>query len=308
MQLIRGINNIKVTEQKYAATVGNYDGVHLGHQKVLARVKQQSAAMGLPTLVIVFEPQPMEYFLGVCANARLTTLREKLEVFHSYGIDTVLCIRFNAEFASFSAKRFIQEILLDKLNVKYLAVGDDFSFGRNRVGGFEILQEHAKHSDFQVERVSTLQRDGTKVSSTHVRQALAVGDFGLAHELLGRPYSMSGRVAHGNRLGHQIGYPTANIYLHHRVLPFTGVYIAKVTGIEKKPKLGIANIGTRPTVDGKHNVLEVHLLDFDEDIYGVRICVEFLRKIREEIKFASVELLKQQIEKDVARVRKYDRV
>ncbi len=303
MQLIRDIKNITAAEQHCVATIGNFDSVHLGHQEVLRKVKQEAKAMDSCSLAIIFEPQTMEYFMGSRAAARLTKLTQKLELFEQYGIDKVLCLRFNKYLAKFSAKQFIQKILLDKLKVHHLIIGDDFAFGSDRLGGLELLQQY-----LPVERLETLYADGTRVSSTHVRQALAVADFTLAKHLLGRAYAMSGHVAHGNRLGHMLGFPTANIYLHRKVLPFTGVYFVNVTGIDDKVRSGIANIGTRPTIGGDRNMLEVHILDFDEDIYGKKIEVEFLHKLRDEVKFDSLGLLKQQIEQDVAKAKQYDRI
>ena len=296
MQLIRYLNN-KLLDG-CVASIGNYDGMHLGHQEILAKLTAQASKMKLPSLVIIFEPQPMEFFLQERTNPRLMTLREKLVFFKNYNIDYVLCLKFNAQLASLTAQEFIQNILVNKLNTQYIIIGDDFSFGCNRTGGFELLQEYIK-----TEKIATVHIDNTKVSSTHIRQALAIGDLKTAEKLLGRPYSMSGKVAYGDKLGHKLGFPTANIYLHHKVLSIAGVFIVKV-----QEMIGIANVGTRPTIDGSRNVLEVHLLDFDKDIYGQRIQVEFIEKIRDEIKFDSLNLLKQQIAKDVEKARQYARL
>jgi riboflavin kinase/FMN adenylyltransferase len=298
MQLIRYLNKKLVNAS--VASIGNYDGMHLGHQKILSKVSARAAHMKLPSVVIIFEPQPMEFFLEERTNPRLMTLREKLVIFKNYNIDYVLCLRFNAQLASLTAQKFIQNILLNKLNAQYIIIGDDFSFGCNRTGGFELLQEYIK-----TEKIATVQIDDTKVSSSHIRQALAIGDFKTAEKLLGRPYSMSGKVAYGDKLGHKLGFPTANIYLQHKILAITGVFIVKVTGLSPKPISGVANVGTRPTIDGTRNVLEVHLLNFNKDIYGQRIQVQFIEKIRDEIKFASLDLLKQQIAKDVKQALRY---
>lgn len=299
MQLFRKINN-KLTNQKnrHAATIGNFDGMHLGHQKVLEKVKAYSSLKNLPSLAIIFEPQPMEFFLGASAPSRLTTLREKTSFFRDFGIDKILCLRFNKALANISAPEFIQNILLDKLKVQYLAFGDDFSFGYNRAGGFELLQKYAA-SGLRSEKVPSQMVRGIKISSTHIRQALAIGDLRLAKRLLGRAYSISGKVAHGDGRGRELGFPTANIYLRHKVLPLQGVFAVRITGIGKQPIKGIANVGNRPTFGGNRNLLEVHLLSFNKNIYGERIYVEFLKKIRDEKKFDSLELLKQQIGQDI---------
>jgi len=298
MQLIRDIHN---SFTGCVATIGNYDGMHLGHQKVLARVKEQARTINLPSLVILFEPQSLEYFLGKKACPRLMPLREKLNFLQNYAIDLVLCLRFNSKLANLSAAQFVQKLL--DINIQYIIIGDDFVFGHNRNGGFKILDKYIK-----TEEIPSVQINNTKVSSTNIRQALAAGDFKTAKKMLGRPYSMSGRVGYGDKLGHKLGFPTANIYLAHRVLPINGVYIAKVKGLAAKPLLAVANVGNRPTVDGTRNILEVHILNFNKDIYGVRIEVEFVEKIREEIKFASLTLLKQQIEQDINKAEQYERI
>jgi riboflavin kinase/FMN adenylyltransferase len=298
MQLIRDIHN---SFPNCVATIGNYDGMHLGHQKVLTRVREQARSMHLPSLVIVFEPQSQEYFLGKKICPRLMPLREKLNFLQNYAIDLVLCLRFNNKLANLNPEQFVQKLLA--INIQYLIIGDDFAFGHNRGGKFKTLAKHIK-----TEQVSSVQINNGKVSSTNIRQALAIGDFKTAEKMLGRPYSMSGRVGHGDRLGHKLGFPTANIYLAHRILPINGVYIAKVKGLAIKPLLAVANIGNRPTVNGMRNILEVHILNFNKDIYGIRIEVEFIEKIRDEIKFASLDLLKQQIERDINKVKRYDRV
>jgi len=294
MQLIRDIDNIKFPHNGYVASIGNYDGMHLGHQRIISKVKAQSLAMKLPSLVIIFEPQTTEYFLKQHANPRLMSLREKLVILQSYGIDWVLCLRFNDRLANMTAEQFIQDILLQRLSIQHIIFGDDFAFGNNRTGGFELLQQY-----IATEKVPTIQINNTKVSSTHIRQALAANDFKSAATLLGRSYTISGRVAHGDKLGHKLGFPTANIYLQHKILPIRGVYITKVYNLANKALIGVTNVGNRPTINGSRNVLEVHLLNFAKDIYGKRITIEFIKKLRDEIKFASLDELKQQIEKDV---------
>jgi len=304
MKLFCSIDAIKFQLQHgCVASIGNYDGMHLGHQEVLQRLHSQSISMNLPSLLIIFEPLPTEYFLKENTNPRLMTLREKLVILQNSAIDYVLCLRFNAKLANLIAAQFVKDILLNSLKVRYIIIGDDFAFGSNRTGGFTVLQKY-----IETEKIALVQVNDIKVSSSHIRQALAVGDLETAERLLGRPYSMSGRVAYGNRLGHRIGFPTANIYLRHKVLPIHGVYIARINGLNSKPMIGVANIGNRPTINGTRNVLEVHLLDFNKNIYGTRIEVEFVKKLRDEVKFASLDLLKQQIEKDVNQAKQHERL
>ncbi len=303
MKLFCSIDAIKSQLHGCVASIGNYDGMHLGHQKILKRVCSRAATMNLPSLLIIFEPLPMEYFLKENTNPRLMTLREKLVILQNFAIDFVLCLRFNAELANLTATQFVKDILLNSLNVRYIVIGDDFAFGSNRTGGYTILKKY-----IETEKIALVQVDDTKVSSSHIRQALAIGDLETAERLLGRPYSMSGRVAYGNQLGYRIGFPTANIYLRHKVLPIRGVYIARIKGLNTKPVIGVVNVGNRPTINGTRNVLEVHLLDFNKDIYGTRIEVQFIKKLRDEIKFASLDLLKEQIEKDVNQAKQYERL
>jgi len=298
MRLIRDIYS---TFPDCVATIGNFDGMHSGHQKVLARVREQAQNMHLPSLVILFEPQSQEYFLGKKACPRLMPLRKKLDFLQNYAIDLVLCLRFNNKLANLNPEQFVQKLLA--INIQYLIIGDDFAFGYQRSGGFKLLAQYIK-----TEQVESVQINNSKVSSTNIRQVLTIGDFKTAEKMLARPYSMSGRVGHGDRLGHKLGFPTANIYLAHRILPINGVYIAKVKGLAAKPLLAVANVGNRPTVNGMRNILEVHILNFNKDIYGVRIVVEFIEKIRDEIKFASLDLLKKQIERDINKVKQYDRI
>lgn len=295
--IFRDYENLS-TEIGYVATIGNYDGVHIGHQYILKQVTQYQKKTRLPSLIITFEPSPSEYFLQTRAAPRLTSFREKAELFFKYGIENILCLRFDKDLANMPAQRFIQEILINKLHIKYLVTGDDFAFGNNRIGGFEMLQEYTAQ-DLITEKIPSISAGGTKASSTHIRQALAAGNFKLAKLLLGRPYSISGHVAHGKHLGHLLGFPTANIYLRQKTTPLNGVYAAKVKGIGSKTLNSLVNIGFRPTVDGTNFILEVHILDFNKNIYGKKLKIEFLQKIRDEKKFANLELLRQQIAADV---------
>jgi riboflavin kinase/FMN adenylyltransferase len=303
MELIRGIHNLRLRHRGCAATIGNFDGVHLGHQAVLGQLSERAVALRLPVTVITFEPQPLEFFSPERVPPRLTRLREKVEVLRRFGVERVLCLRFGPYLAGLPPEEFIRIVLLDGLGVKYLVVGDDFRFGRERTGNFALLQRAGAAHGFPVVNMHTFNVAGTRVSSTRVREALESGDLAGAERLLGRPYRMSGRVAHGDKRGRTIGFPTANIFLHRTATPVQGVFAVELFGIEGEPVRGVANVGNRPTVDGTRSLLEVHLFDFQRDIYGCHVQVEFQHKLRPERRFESFEALKHQIEDDVGRAR-----
>jgi riboflavin kinase/FMN adenylyltransferase len=304
MQLIRGSHNLRPAHRGCVATIGNFDGVHLGHQAVFAALKARADSMGLPSLVITFEPQPLEYFRPAEAPARLTRLREKLAAIAECDIDRVLLLEFGAHLAAQSAEDFVQDLLLDKLDVRHLYVGDDFRFGKGRAGDFALLQQVGDAKGFGVESLHSVIHLDERVSSTGIRQALAGGDLARAGHWLGRPYAICGRVAHGDKRGRTIGFPTLNVDLHRRVSPLRGVFAVRVTGLDDTPLPGVANIGSRPTVSGDARfLLEVHLFDFDRQVYGRHISVEFVERIRDEKKFDSFDQLKAQIQTDAARAR-----
>lgn len=309
MELIRGLQNIRLKHDHRdggcVATIGNFDGVHLGHQAVLGQLAEKAAALCLPTVLITFEPQPMEYFVPDKVPARLTRFREKMQALQRYSVNYVCCLSFNAKLANLSAEAFIEQILVAKLGVKYLVVGDDFRFGKNRVGTFDMLVEAGKKYGFQVVSMHTFEIDAERVSSTRIRTALELGDMATAEKLLGRRYRMSGRVAHGEKLGRELGFPTANIHLHRQASPIQGIFIVEVFGLEQEPLQGVASIGTRPTVNETKALLEVYLFDFDQDIYGQHIQVSFLKKIRDEEKFDSLDALKDKIQNDVEQAQAY---
>ncbi|MEG1082340.1 MAG: bifunctional riboflavin kinase/FAD synthetase, partial [Pseudomonas sp.] len=300
MQLVRGLHNLRPQHRGCVATIGNFDGVHRGHQAILARLRERAVELGVPSCVVIFEPQPREYFAPDTAPARLARLRDKVALLAAEGVDRVLCLAFNQRLSKLSAAEFVDTILVDGLGVKHLEVGDDFRFGCDRVGDFEFLQQAGLSQGFTVEAAQTVELDGLRVSSTQVRQALAKADFALAERLLGRPYRISGRVLHGQKLARQLGTPTANIQLKRHRVPLTGVYLVSVE-LDGKAWPGVANIGVRPTVSGDGSAhLEVHLLDYAGDLYGRRLTVEFHHKLRDEQRFASLEALKSAIDADIA--------
>jgi len=286
-------------------TIGNFDGVHLGHRAVIKKLVARGAALGLPVVIMIFEPQPLEYFLKDNEPPRLMRLREKVLQFATLPIDDLLIVRFNRHFADYDAEQFIDDILIKKLNIKHLVIGDDFHFGKARRGNFALLKEKGRLHGFSVEDTGSYQSAGLRVSSTLIRDALAAGDLIQAERLLGRCYSVCGRVAHGDKRGRAIGYPTANIKMFRKNTPVTGVFAVTMTGIDGLEIQGIANVGTRPTFAGSSKViLETHLFDFNKEIYGRYVEVHFKQKIRDEIRFQSAEDLKAQIAQDVAETRK----
>ncbi|MEJ2143057.1 MAG: bifunctional riboflavin kinase/FAD synthetase [Gammaproteobacteria bacterium] len=305
MELIRGLHNLRPGHRGCVATIGNFDGVHLGHQAVIGQLAEKADTLCLPAVVITFEPQPMEYFAPEKAPSRLTRFREKLQALKRYAVNRVLCLPFNRKLANLSYKDFIRQVLVDGLDVKYLVVGDDFRFGKNREGHFEHLVEAGKEHGFQVVNMHTFAIDDERVSSTRIRHALERGDMEQAEQLLGRDYRMSGRVAHGEKLGRELGFPTANIHIHRKVSPLQGIFAVEVYGLEEEPLQGVASIGIRPTVGGTKVILEVYLFDFNQDIYGRHLQVSFLHKIRDEEHFESLEILKEKIAEDVVKAKEF---
>ncbi|CCK74758.1 Riboflavin kinase [Oleispira antarctica RB-8] len=321
MRLIRGLYNIPSDFSGCVATIGNFDGVHLGHQAILQQLKKQGEEHQLPTVVMMFEPQPREFFAPDQAPARLANMSEKLQDLASFGIDYVLCLPFNQKLRSMSADQFIQTILLDGLKISHLIVGDDFRFGCDRTGDYQLLQQAGakEQNGFSVEDTKTFELEGKRVSSTRVRECLSANDLAGARKLLGRPYRMSGRIGYGRQLGRTIGVPTANVILQRNKLPMTGVYAVKAIAItvdecNESPALnqagkahssnkewqGVANIGVKPTVAGiPEPSLEVHIFDINENLYGKRLSIEFCQKIREEKKFNGLDELKAAIENDM---------
>jgi riboflavin kinase/FMN adenylyltransferase len=305
MKLIRGLYNLTRSLAASAVTIGNFDGVHRGHQQVISQLQRVARAASLPTVVIIFEPQPIEYFAPDKAPKRLARFREKIAYLKAQQIDYLLCLRFNQELASQSAENFVQRILVNGLNTKHLVIGDDFHFGKNRQGNFQFLQQHSARFGFIVDETETLVIDGERVSSTRIRQCIQQDDFDKAAELLGRPYSLSGRIAHGKKLGRKLGYPTINIKMGDKTLIVKGIFAVIVKGIDNRVLQGVASIGTRPTVNGIDTILEVYILDFDQDVYGYSVEVEFLYKIRNEEKFDSLAELTTWIAQDTEKAKAF---
>jgi len=311
MRLIRGLHNLHASasrddalfEKGCVATIGNFDGIHRGHRIIIDQVREKAHALGVPAVVMIFEPQPREYFQGWDAPPRVMRFREKVEMLGRLGVDVVVCLQFNRRLRELSAMDFIQQVIERGLHARHLVVGDDFRFGCDRAGDFTLLQQVGHQEGFGVEHTRTVVRGGRRVSSTWVRDALAADDLAQAAELLGRPYGIAGRVVHGRKLGRQIGAATANILLGPQKPPLNGVYVVQVRLGDGARYEGVANIGLRPTVDGKRPSLEVHLFDFAGTLYGRRIEVLFLHPLRDEERFPDIETLQRQIAVDIEQAR-----
>ncbi|QCZ93008.1 bifunctional riboflavin kinase/FAD synthetase [Salinimonas iocasae] len=297
MELIRGLHNLRDRHRGCVLTIGKFDGVHEGHKAVLKNVLEKARELDLPATVMVFEPQPEEVFTPDKAPARLSTLAEKYRLLKQQGVDRLLCVRFNKAFASQQADTFVQELLVNKLGVQFLVVGDDFRFGKGRQGDFTMLKEAGQKSGFEVVSTQSFRVDDRRISSTAVRQALNDGAFDKAASMLGRPFSITGRVVHGEKNGRTIGFPTANVLLKRFRTPLKGVFAVTVN-YRQCVWHGVANVGTRPTLNGEQVQLEVHIFDVNADLYGETIEVTPRLKIRDEKKFDSFEALKQQIQND----------
>ncbi|MGV6825551.1 MAG: bifunctional riboflavin kinase/FAD synthetase [bacterium] len=299
MELIRGLHNLKPGHRGCVATIGNFDGVHLGHQAVFRALREKAAFMGLPSVVILFEPQPIEFFQAGQTPARLTRLRDKLDIIRELGVDRVLLLKFDKKLASLMPADFIEQILVQKLAIEHLYVGDDFQFGKGRAGDFALLQATGRNSGFTVASLETVLEGKERISSTRIRLSLSNGELSTAAECLGRPFTICGRVGHGDKRGRQLNFPTINIDLHRRVTPILGVFAVQVSGLADEPLPGVANVGNRPTFDNDARyLLEVHLLDFEGDVYGEQVKVEFVERIRSEMKFDSLDKLTKRIQMD----------
>jgi riboflavin kinase / FMN adenylyltransferase len=304
MRVFRGIP--ARADVPIALTIGNFDGVHLGHRAMIARLKEVARRQGLPVAVMTFEPQPQEFFAPDQAPARLTSLHEKLDILRDCAVDRVYVCRFDYAFAQLGANEFVSRILQDGLAVRWLLVGDDFRFGARRSGDFILLKALASHSGFEVEAMTSVVAVGERVSSTAIRGRLEAGDLAGAQQLLGRPYSITGRVVDGDKLGAKIGYPTANIQLKRAKAPLSGIFVVEAAGLGPEVLPGVASLGVRPTVkDRGRPTLEVHLFDFDGRIYGRRVGVRFLKKLRDEQKFADIDALVAQMDRDATAARTY---
>ncbi len=303
MELIRGMYNLRARHRGCAVTIGNFDGVHRGHQAILEQVQALAAKAGQPSLLITFEPYPREFFSAGNAPTRLTRFREKIRVLEQSSLDRVLLLRFTEAFAAMSPMAFVEGLLCERLGASAVIVGEDFRFGCRAEGNFELLKSCGERLGFEALCHATYEVGGSRASSSRVRDALFEGDLATAEELLGRPYSVLGKVAPGRQLGRTIGFPTANIELKRVATPLSGVFSVRAHGAAREALGAMANLGTRPTVDGTKLLLEVHIFDFAQDIYGRELRIEFVSKLREERKFDGIEALKEQLGRDMVAAR-----
>ena len=305
MQIARHLNDLPfdLLNNGSAVTIGSYDGVHIGHQKLLDTVLEKSAALSVPSVVMSFEPTPKEYFSADEPPARLMCFREKYEALERYGIDLFFCPRFGDSMRDIAVDTFIRQVLIHGINTRALIIGDDFRFAKSRAGGIAELRRAGRALDMQVSQLESVDLDGERVSSSKIRAALQSGQLDRAARLLGKPYRMSGRVIEGRKLGRKLGYPTANVNLNRKQSAVMGIYAARIEGVEDSALDAVVSIGTRPTFHLTKPLLEVHIFDFDGDIYKQRIHVDFIKKLRDEVKFANVEDLVAQMHKDEAEAR-----
>lgn len=304
MELIRGLHNMRPRHRGCVVTIGAFDGVHLGHQAVIRHLLAKSAELSVPSVIIVFEPLPREYFSPVKAPARIMSFREKFVAMEALGVDRLMRIRFNDALRKMSAQQFLSDIFVNGLAVRYIVLGDDFRFGNDRQGDIEFIRQQGPLYGYEAGPTPTCSMDGERVSSTRIRKALERADFAEAQRLLGRPYSISGKVVYGRQLGRTIGTPTANLELSRLRAPLSGVYAVEVRGAGLEGAWGVANVGVRPTVDDSIKAnLEVHLLDREISLYGQHIEVTFRRKLRDEQKFGSVDELRAEIARDIENAR-----
>ena len=303
MEIIRGLHNLRPHHRGAAVTIGNFDGVHLGHRAILEQLAAIGAGAGVPTMLVTFEPHPGEFFAAGHPPARLTRFREKMIIMSRLPLDRVLVLRFDEAFSMTSATDFIQHYLVGGLGLKHLLVGDDFRFGNRAEGDFGLLKALSAAGGFALSRRDTFSLNGERVSSNRIREALKSGALNTAARLLGRTYFMLGRVVRGRRLGRSLGFATANLPVRRRACPLSGVFAVEVEAAGLPRFQGMANVGSRPTVDGNTTLLEVHLFDFDGELYGRELRVDFLVRLRDEQRFENVEMLKAQLARDMANAR-----
>jgi len=297
MKIIRGLHNLQERHHDSVITIGNFDGIHLGHQAIIKQLVSKARELACFATVITFHPNPQEYFSPTNPPAKITPFYDKMHLLKSYGIDQVVCLPFNAKLAELNAEDFITQILIYRLGIKHIIIGDDFKFGKNRQGDLAMLNDYGKVNQFTVETTPSYFVNKKRVSSTIIRQNMAETNITHCKELLGRTYKISGIVAHGDKRGRTIGFPTANIRLKQQIAPTNGVYAVKITGLGKT-LTGVANLGVRPTVDGSLYLLEVHIFDFDQSVYRKRITVSFEHFIRKEQRFNGLDALVSQIQQD----------
>jgi riboflavin kinase / FMN adenylyltransferase len=303
MELVRGLHNISTRHRGCVLTVGNYDGVHLGHQQMIGALKVRAAEFRSAATVLVFEPSSKEFIDPDGAPPRLTRWREKFLALKAQGVERLVTLRFDECMRAMTPRSFVDELIVERLGTRHMVVGDDFRYGSKACGTIDTLRAAGHAHGFGVEQMAPFVFDGVRVSSTAVRERLEYADYAGAARLLGRPYRMTGRVAPGLKLGRELGFPTANLRLMRRKSPVWGILAVWTHGIDSRPLPGVASLGTRPTVNGTEPLLEVHVFDFAGDLYGRAIEVEFVAKLRDEVKFDSLDAMTVQMQIDAARAR-----
>ncbi|WP_129642697.1 bifunctional riboflavin kinase/FAD synthetase [Peristeroidobacter agariperforans] len=303
MELIRGLYNLRAGQRGCVLTIGAFDGIHVGHQEMIRVLRERAAEHGFPAALMSFEPTPREFFAKGTPPARLTRFREKFEALERYGVDRFVCLRFNERMRRLGREEFVSEVLVKALGVRHIVVGHDFRFGRDNQGDIACLRALGAAAGFEVTEVPAFEIDGERVSSSGIREALAIGDMAKAAKLLGRPYRMTGKVIHGEKLGRKLGFPTANLRLHRRATPLAGIFAIRVTGAGLKDAPGVASLGTRPAVNGKELLLEAHVFDFEGDLYRQHVHVDFIAYLRAERWFADMDALIEQMNRDAAQAR-----
>jgi len=305
MDVIRGAHNLHPAHRDCAVTIGNFDGVHRGHKTLLAQLSTISVKQRVPSLLITFEPQPREFLAGSSMPARLTRFREKAMLLRQAGIDKLLCLPFNERVANLTAEFVVEEFLVKRLAIRYMLIGDDFRFGKDRCGDYQMLKQAGQRNSFGVEHLDTQTLGDERISSTAIRRALQAGDMALAEQRLSHVYFIMGRVTDGRSRGTRIMIPTANIHLHRYRTALSGTFVVLVDGLLDRPLPAVANVGIRPTINGTEPLLEVHVLDYRHSFYGRLIKVRFLHWIRAEQKFASLAELRERITEDIAHARRW---
>ena len=306
MKLALGLHSRNLPPEGCVATLGNFDGVHLGHRAIIERLAEEGQRLNLPVCAVIFEPQPREFFDPDNAPPRLMRLREKVDRLSELPVDHTLILRFTRALASLPPEAFIDQILVRALRTRHLVIGDDFRFGHRRAGDFALLKSRGAQAGFKVSDTPSVLIDGVRVSSTLIREALLAGDLDRAARLLGKPYEVCGRIIHGAKRGRALGFPTANLLLQRKNTPVRGVFAVTMRGLSESPLPGVANVGNRPTLSGDDTLLlETHLLDFDGDLYGKRVEVEFHQKLRDEHRYPGPDELRAQIERDIMAARDF---
>jgi riboflavin kinase/FMN adenylyltransferase len=303
MEFVRGLHNVRPQHRGCVLTIGAFDGVHRGHQEMLRVLRVQADAKGLPAAMLSFEPTPREYFAKGTPPARLTRFREKCEALREYGLDRFICLRFDEHMRAMSPKEFIEGVLVKTLGARHVVVGHDFRFARDHHGSVATLHEFGARCGFEISEVPPFELDGERVSSSLIRETLRAGDLPRAAKFLGRPYRITGKVIAGAKLGRQLGFPTANLRPRRRATPVAGVFAIRVSGCGLKDAPGVANLGTRPAINGGELLLEAHVFDFGGDLYGAHLHVDFIARLRDELWFPNVEELVAQIHRDAAQAR-----